>query len=187
MQTCFSVDVDQDHPGILLFEKPFTMQINTSGSRIDQIQDRGILISVPESSLVSAKKSVNLSIRPCFSGPFELPDQYESASPAYLIHHDKMDFQKDITIRMHHYASLQSEEDCEDMAFLSASSTPEYRGSRPVYTFKEIHGAKGVFRPGDQVGKIQLRHFCLIKIGKRKREDEKTQEDTQKKHKGRLL
>ena len=114
---------------------------------------------------------MNISIHPCFSGPFELPDQYESASPAYLIHSDKKEFQKNITIRMHHYISLQSEEDCEDMAFLSASPTPEYRGSRPVYTFKEICRPKGIFRPGNQVGEISLRHFCIVEIGMKKAEE----------------
>ena len=141
----------------------------------------GISVSIPADSLGSSAEPVELSIRPCFSGPFELPDQYESASPAYLIHHDKMDFQKDITIRMHHYASLQSEEDCEDMAFLSASSTPEYRGSRPVYTFKEIHGAKGIFRPGDQVGEISLRHFSFSKVARKRKRGAVASVDSQEK------
>ena len=180
----FPVGINSKYPGVLFFGKVVSKRVTSSELVIvDQLSDLGISISVPEKSLGSTKQSVDLSIRSCFSGPFQLPDQYEPASPAYLIHHGKMNFQKDITIRMHHYASLQSEEDCEDMVFLSASSTPEYRGSRPVYTFKEIHGAKGIFRPGDQVGEISLRHFCFAKIGKRKREEEAAVE-SEKKHRG---
>ena len=152
------------------------MNISTSGVKTAM----GISIFVPRNS---EEEYSNILIRPCFTGPYELPENFEPASPAYLIHHD-MDFQKDITIRMHHYASLQSEEDCEDMAFLTASSTPEYRESRPVYTFKEIQGAKGIFKPGDQVGEISLRHFCLLRAAKRKRDD--TPESASKKHKGRV-
>ena len=94
---------------------------------------------------------------------------------------------------MHHYANLQSKEDCEDMAFLSANSTPEYKESSPVYTFKEIRGAKGVFKPLDQIGVVSLRHFCFEMIGKRKRAEKpedssdsstETSEGSLKKHQG---
>lgn len=142
----------------------------------------GISISVPRNSISSGEESSDMLIRPCFTGPFTLPENYQPASPTYLICHDMKDFQKDITIRMHHHASLQSEEDCEDMTFLTASSTPEYRGSRPVYTFKEIPGAMGIFKPGDQVGEISLRHFCFVRAAKRKRDE--TPESSSKKHRG---
>ncbi len=158
-------ELDSEYPGIVFFKTSTTKRIMPSTeATIHQLEDMGISINVPSCS-VGEPSSVH--IRSCFSGPFELPEQYESASPTYLICHGKMDFQKDITLRIHHYASLHSEEDCEDMAFLSASSTPEYGGSRPLYTFNKILGTKGVFRPGEQVGEISLRHFCLVKIGKR--------------------
>ena len=149
---------------------------------IGDVVDMGISIFVSHNTIRLEEESSDISIRPCFSGPFELPENYEPASPSYLIRHNMKDFQKDVTIRMHHYASLQNEEDCEDMAFLTASSTPEYRESRPVYTFKEIQGAKGLFKPGDQVGEISLRHFCFVRAAKRKRQ--KTLGSSSKKHKG---
>ena len=149
---------------------------------IGDVEEMGISIFVNQNTISLEKESSDISIRPCFTGPFELPENYELASPSYLIRHDMKDFQKDVTIRMHHYASLQSEEDCEDMAFLTASSTPEYRESHPVYTFKEIQGAKGIFKPGDQVGEISLRHFCFVRAVKRERGG--TSNDSSKKHKG---
>ena len=145
---------------------------------IHKLKDVGISVFIPENSLSIEEESLDLSIHACFSGPFELPNGYESASSTYLITHNKrVTFSKDVTVRMHHYACLKSEEDCEDMVFLSASSTPAYRESDPpVYVFRKIQGAKGIFKPGDQVGEISLRHFCLLKIGKRKREEDEDEE-----------
>ena len=137
-------------------------------------------------SLYIPKHSPNFvnDIRPCFSGPFELPDGYEPASPAYLILHNEVHLQKDVTMRMNHYANLRSQEDCECMRFLSASSTPEYRDSQPVYAFKEMLGSKGTFKPGDQVGEVLLQHFCFGITGKRKRNSEESSAISSKKHQG---
>jgi hypothetical protein len=168
----------------VFFNPPATKHITSSAATIGQVEDIGVSVSVPERSQSS---SLDFSIRPCFSGPFELPDEYESASPAYLLCHNKVDFQKDLTIKMHHYTCLESEGDCEDMVFLSASSTPEYRESRPVYTFKEIHGAKGMFKAGDQVGEISLRHFCFTKIARKRHRDNIAPKNAGKKHEGDLL
>ena len=165
---------------------PIVENLTVEHTSISRLEDMGIEITVPENSL---KEPLELSIHPCFSGPFDLPHGYESASPAYLIKPNKnVEFLKDVTVRIQHYACLQSEEDCEDMVFLSASSIPRYRESSPVYVFKEIQGKKGRFRPGDQVGEISLRHFCILKAGiKRKREEEasdKEVSDTPKRYKG---
>ena len=178
-------------PGINFFETIVKKTINSSGAQISNLVDIGICISIPEGALKPEEEPLDLVICPCFSGHFELPLDYESASPAFLIHPSRrVDIQKEVTVKIHHHASLQSEEDCEDMVFLSASSTPEYRESHPVYTFKKICGTKTAFRPGDQVGEIALRHFCLIKSAKRKRKrEEDAFESTRapKQHKGMSL
>ena len=147
----------------------------------DCFKSMGISLYVPKDRL-----NAELSIYPCFTGPFELPDEYESASPAYLILHNKQLFQEDITVRIHHYANLQSEEDCADMVFLSASSAPDYQDSHPVYTFKELVGSQGMFKPGDQVGEVLLRHFCFTRVGKRKRKRKVPSVPSSKKHQGEL-
>ena len=124
---------------------------------------------------------LTLQIYPCFTGPFQLPDDCESASPAYMIKPSRrVEFKKDVRVEIHHYVCLESEEDCDDMVFLSASATPEFRESGPVYVFKEIKEAKGVFQPGYQVGEIALRHFCLVKVGKRKRSESPESSETKK-------
>ena len=137
---------------------PIAEYITPREALICGLVDKGISVFIPENSLNIEEE---VFIHPCFSGPFELPNGYKSASPTYLITHSRrMTFLKDVTVRMHHYACLKSEEDREDMVFLSASSTPVYRESDPpVYIFRTIQGAKGIFKPGDQVGEISLRHF----------------------------
>ena len=181
-----SLVLDSDFPGIIFFNK-FIASVNSSGVELSHLEEAGIALSVPEQALSASVEPLELSVRPCFTGPFKLPKEYESASPAYLIHPSRrVEFQKEISLRIQHYARLQSEEDCEKMVFLSASSTPEcLDGSSPVYIFKEIKSAKGVFRPGDQQGEIALRHFCIVKVGsKRSRDDDEGSCDSQKKHRG---
>ena len=127
--------------------------------------------AIPEDPLSSAEEHISLQLHPFFTGPFQLPDDYESASPAYLIKPSRrVEFKKDVRVEIQHYACLESEEDCDDMVFLSASATPELRESGPVYIFQKEE-AKGVFKPGYQVGVVELvslRTPCLIKAGKRK-------------------
>ena len=159
---------------------PIVENLTVEHTSISRLEDMGIDITIPENSL---KEPLDFSIHPCFSGPFELPHGYQSASPAYLIKHSKKDFLKEVTVKIQHYACLQSEEDCKDMVFLSASSIPQYRESSPVYVFKEMQGEKGRFKPGDQVGEVSLRHFCILKIGKSEEEGE-VSDATSKKHKG---
>ena len=175
-----TADLDSRYPEVVFYKynAPLSKQLTSSKVTVGGVTDMGISLSATQNLMNSEEESSDMLIRPCITGPFELPKNYEPASLSYLIHHNMKDFQKDVTIRMHHHASLQNEEDCEDMAFLTASSTPEYRESRPVYTFKEIQGSKGIFKPGDQVGEISLRHFCLVRVAKRKRDD--TQESSSK-------
>ena len=179
-------DVNTSYPGIFFYNYNIGCKVTASGGEVANLADAGISLSFAEGSVHSSEPR-SLVVRPCFAGPFKLPDGYVSASPAYLIHiGERVTFKKDVILRIQHYASLQTEEDCDNMVFLSASSTPEYEaGFRPIYTFKEIKGAKGVFKVGDQVGEIALRHFCIVKIGdKRGRVDEELDDTQRKRHRG---
>ena len=132
---------------------------------------------VPQGAL-SSKESSKVNISPCFAGPFKLPDDYEPASPAYLICHNNADFLKDIRIKIQLYITIESKDNCQDMAFFSASSIPEFKEDRPVYPFKIIPSAKTRFKPGYQFGEVSLRHFCLVRVGKRKKSNNSSQQDT---------
>ena len=153
---------------MVFWDAPIHHCITSQGATI-QSSHTGISLSIPEHALSSTEKDMDLLIHPCFSGPFELPDGYESASPAYLIQPKrKVEIQKDITLQIHHYACLRSKKDCEEMRFFSASQTPQYRSSKPVHVFKEITQSQGVFRPYSRIGEIGIRHFCCVKLGRKR-------------------
>lgn len=152
--------------GVVFWGSPIQERITTQGATIQSL-DIGISLSIPEETLIASEQDVNLLIHPCFSGPFELPPGYKSASPAYLIEPSrKVQIQRDVTLQMHHYARLQNKEDCDEMAFLSASPTPQYQNSKPVYVFSLFKPSKGTFRPNSQVGEIAIQHFCFVMIGR---------------------
>ena len=114
-------------------------------------------------------------MQPCFSGSFVVPQDVELVGPAYIVSPSrKVAFQKEVLVKIWHHANLETEEDCEDMVFLSASTRPQFRGDTPVYIFKKMR-VRGSFRPGEEqpVGQIALKHFCTLAVGKkRKREDD---------------
>ena len=164
-----SLSADSGFPGVVFWDAPIHHCITSQGATI-QSPHTGISLSIPEQALSSTEKDVDLLIHPCFSGPFELPAGYESTSPAYLIQPSRsVKIERDVTLQIHHYASLQSEEDCAEMTFLSGSPTPRYRDSKPVYVFKEIKLCKGIFKPNSQIGEIALRHFCFMTIARKQR------------------
>ena len=158
-----------DYPGIL-FSEGIKKESITSDKKTINLEDVGISITFPENSLPPTDPPLEVNIQPCFSGPFEMPDGIESVSPAYIIKYNRrITFLKDVILKIQHYANLQTEEDCENMVFLSARCIPEYRGSSPIYVFKEITDSKGLFRPGQEkpFGENKLKHFSIITIGKK--------------------
>ena len=155
------------YPGIL-FSEGIKKEFVTSDEKTINLEDVGISITFPENLLPSSDPPLEVTIRPCFSGPFEMPDGIESVSPAYIIKcNRKITFLKDVILKIRHYANLQTEKDCENMALLSARSTPVYRGSSPIYVFKEITDTKGLFRSRQEkpLGEIRVKHFCMYKLG----------------------
>ncbi len=159
-------------PGVLVSEGVTKLNVTPLESCVDLLRESGFSLSFPQDSLSSSDPPLEVSIQPCFSGPFELPDNIELVSPAYVIKHSrKVNFIKDVTLKIRHYANLQTDEDCKDMVFLTASSSPKFRDSNPVYVFKEMKAANSSFKPNEEepVGEIALRHFCISLLGRRKR------------------
>ena len=175
---------DDLYPGIVFSTMSASVHVTSAGATIDRLHDMGIAISVPESTITS-DQSFDLHIQRCLRGPFKRPRKFTSASPVYLIYHGgKSTFQKDLLIKIHHYACLRSEEDCGDMAFLSASSTPELRQQSYCYIFNKMPEASTMFEQGNPVGELSLRHFCLLEAGKRKSSTTKSSKPAKRKCRG---
>ena len=132
---------------------------------IDFDDDIGISIVVPQDSL-PPDEAVDLTIQPSFNESLEMPEDIKAASPAYLIKTDKkVELKKSLSVKIQHYANLQTKEDCNSMVFLQANS--ENGGSKPM--FKEVDGDKGKFTVSEsQIGEINLTHFGWLRIGIRR-------------------
>ena len=176
-------------PGIL-FSEGVKKETITSAEKDISLEEVGISLSIPKDAVSSTDPPVEIQIQPCFSGSWELPMGVELVSPAYIVKPNReVEFKKNVLVKIWHHANLESEEDCEDMAFLTASSTPEYRGTCPVYVFREIKGVQGSFTPRQEqpVGEIGLKHFCIVGIGEKRRRDDNSDAETEEPEAKRLL
>ena len=140
--------------------------------------DIGIKINIPPGA-IPEDKLITVSVQPCLSGPFELPEDYELASPVYAIS-PGLEFNKDVKLFMAHFADLQSEDYCKNMTFLTTPS-PLPGDSSP---YKLIVQENGVFQRGSSVGELSMRHFCKKAIGRKRKQDGKIQHGNAKHSKG---
>ena len=145
--------------------------MTSDGAHIKEWGDEiGIEFNIPPGAVPQGTPPVDLSVWPCSAGPFELPEDYELASPVFLIS-PYYEFSCDILLTIYHFYALESREDCEDMAFLSAPATPLMKeNQKPVYQFKVL--PSGIFKPLEDRGHVSLKHFCLKTLGKRKRKSQ---------------
>lgn len=149
---------DDKYPGVqFLGTRPLKETVSSEGQEIFW-DDIGIAFSIP-SGAVPDGESMKLTVQPCMTGPFQPPAEVELVSPSYHISKSG-EFIKDIEVVVYHSVNLMSDEDCEQMTFLSAPGTPE-RGDK--YKFKPITG--GVFRKNESFGTIRLKHFCHVTVG----------------------
>ena len=126
-----------------MFDENPTITLSTDTVNFEDVS---VSVSIPESngsihsSLCDWILVWRRSARGCaarLTGSFILPDGYKLASPTYLIQLiTKGKLQNNVIVHIQHYVSLESKQDCEDMAFLVAGTTPKYRESNPVYAFR---------------------------------------------------
>ena len=145
--------------------------------------DIGIAFSIPPGA-VPEDKEMKLVVRPCLRGPFVPPEGYDLSSPVHIIS-PSYNFLKDVQLVLYHFADLQSNEDCEQMSFISTSSSPQLTGSHPLYMFKQLKG--GVFPAGQQFGTISLRHFCGAATSRKRRSHHSPTDAKAKRHQGKHI
>ena len=138
-------------------------------------EEIGIEFDIPHGAMPEGK-SLELSVWPSITGPFVLPEGYDLASPVYLIS-PAFDFVHNITLRMYHYCGLETEQQCDNMVFISSPATPNIVQPHPQYQFKVL--SKGIFRHSEAYGCVSLKHFCNTAIaGKRKRSCSESPEES---------
>ena len=124
--------------------------------------DVGVTLSIQQP--LDHGEKLEFKVQPCIAGPFVLPTDYEAVSPVYLIQPSTAgEIHTDVTVCIHHCASLKSEEDCRNMKFLSASPTSQEEGSS-TYTFTEMNGVAEKFKEGNQIGEVTVNKFGLFAV-----------------------
>lgn len=163
--------------GICFLGDPW-QEVVTSAGKVISWADIGIEIDIQPGTVPEGRPIV-VTVRPCLSGPFELPEDYELASPVYTIS-PGVEFSKDVKLFMAHFADLQSGNDCKNMTFLTTGSSSFPGDSHP---YRLMVQENGVFQVGSSVGKISLRHFCKKAIGRKRKQDGKEEQENAKRSK----
>ena len=151
--------------GICFLGDPWRETVTSAGKEISWA-DIGIKIIIPP-GVIPEGKPITVSVRPCLSGPFELPEDYELASPVYAIS-PELEFSKDVKLFIAHFADLQSEDDCKNMTFLTTQLSSLPGDSHP---YRLLVQKNGNFQRGSREGEISLRHFSKKAIGKKRKQD----------------
>ena len=156
--------------------------VTSDGAHIsDWGKEIGIEFEIPPGAVPEGKQ-LELSVWPCADGPFQFPEGYKAASPAYLIT-PSFEFSCNITLKMYHFFVTDTVEDCEDMTFLSSSSS-HYTGEKeqPQYQFRVLDNS--VFKPTEAYGCVSLKHFCLSSIGVKRKRSAHSKTPSRKRRKG---
>ena len=125
----------------------------------------GISLSIPPDAVPPGIVQ-RISVRPCVSGPFKFPDEYEPLSAVYLITHnaEKLELKPEqkVELTLEHYARLETDQQANQMTFLSASP-PERDSGQQVIEFRPVRG--GTFPVHERNGVLPVNHFCYNAIG----------------------
>ena len=159
--------------------------MTSAGAHISWKEEIGVEFNIPPGAVPEGRE-LDLSVWPCFDGPFLLPDGYELASPVFLIS-PSFKFSREITLTLWHFSNLETVEDSERMVFLSAPSAPntKWAGKKTAYQFRVL--GNGVFEPRQDYGQISLTHFCSVGVGrKHKKQSSPSDSPVSKKPKGEI-
>ena len=121
--------------------------------------DFGLRMEVPIGAIPAGHTTV-IHVNAIIDGNFKLPVDCYLVSGIYQITSSEQ-FNKKVTIHLHHAAVIESEEEALYFRFYSADSS-----SRTPYEFKEIKG--GTFTPFSNSSTIELQQFSYIAIGANK-------------------
>ena len=77
---------------------PWQQTVTSVGKEISWA-DIWIKINIPPGAIPEGKP-ITVTVQPCLTGPFELPEDYELASPVYAIS-PGLEFSKDLKLFMH--------------------------------------------------------------------------------------
>ena len=157
---------DENYPDVCFLGNPLEFTVSFQGGHFAP-PAYGISLSIPP-NVVPPETVQKIFIRPCVSGPFKYPNGYEPFSAVYLItpkaKNVELRLEQKVELRLEHYARLETDEQANQMTFLSANP-PERDSGQHEIEFRPVKGGK--FRVHQRYGALQVKHFCYITIGGR--------------------
>lgn len=110
-----------DLPGAILSQPVKQTMVTSRGKEIYREEEIGASLSIPRNSVDS---DVEIGLAACFSDSYQVPEDMESVSPAYVVTtNKKVGFRKDMTVRMQHTANVESDGDSDDDMVLMEAPT----------------------------------------------------------------
>ena len=153
-----TIGTELQYSNITFHKEPKIATITSSTSTVD-MEDVGLSLSIQRP--LDHVEKLEFMVHPCLAGPFVLPADYAAVSPVYLIQPITAgEIHTDVTVCIHHCASLKSEEDCRNIRFLSANQ----EDGSPTYTFTEMNGVVEKFKEGSQIGEMTINEFGFFAV-----------------------
>ena len=107
-----------------------------------------------------------ISAIPAVGGNIQMLEGYTAAGPLYRVREKNKELKKTIKIKMDHCANLETDKDCESMAFLRAQSISQ-EGLESSIKLDRITGHSPIFKRGEGTGEITIREMeegiCIAK------------------------
>ena len=151
------------YPGIK-FSKNYTKQTVTYSG--DIIKGEGVELQILGRA-IERGKSIEFTVQGCIEGPFELPEDVSFASPVYVItpHYQ---FHREVTVLADLFIHLHTNEDCNELVFLTSPSKPTIDDDGPCWDF-QISESKPQCSVRSRRVRIEVKQFCLFCFGIRRR------------------
>ena len=129
------------------------------------IKGEGIELTVAKNA-IEPGDSVKIELQGCLGGPFKFPKHITPMSPIYRIAPPFV-FHQEVTLKMEHFAVLESPDDCEEMVFISSPTKPKMRKHKetPYWKFRVFGQPECASK--SRYGVVRLTHFCFCGLGRR--------------------
>ena len=127
----------------------------------------GIKLRLPENAVQSGD-SVNIELQGCIEGPFVLPHDTVLVSPVYRIAPPFV-FHEEVMLTIEHFAVLETDEDCDEMVFITSPKMPKITEKTDKAYWKFEVYTKPECAVSSQHGDVCLKHFCLGALGRKLR------------------
>lgn len=153
-----TIEVKNEFPGVAFSKFSAQQTVDRKGATIT---GEGVKLFIPEGAVPSTDK-VDILLQSCLGGPFVLPDDYVFASPVFLFS-PPFAFHREVVLTIEHFACLDTDEDCNEIAFFTSKTKPTISKNEPYWYFHQYGEPK--FQRRSRFGTIHLRHFCFGGFG----------------------